>query len=400
MKGAASHLIRSVEDGLSAGQHEFKLAFQDHGEGLYPNIALPIAGAIDFYATQRHCNFYLAGQGTSRYPWYVAKMGVLRPYRDTAGLGDNLYLDKVWRFDTENLFSVVSGLVSSIRQAVVLEPGVLNILELCLNEVADNVLMHSNPANADQAYGFVMAQVHKLSGRIAVCVYDNGMGIPASLQDGGVACSDAADAIALAMKRGVTDGKGAGNGLWMLRSAVDEGLGSLEIVTDGTRYALIHKTENDCRESFSKVISPTRGTTLVDFQLDSLRSVDVESITGHIGFVDYWKEAREDDSDGESLRLMIAQEAKGLGSRHDGESLRCLMLNAANQVTGPVILDFSDIEIISLSFADEIVRKTIDYLGQRQFMRQFRFEHVNRACGNVIDAVMSANHVGNRAEVE
>lgn len=37
----------------------------------------------------------------------------------------------------------------------------------------------------------------------------------------------------LALQRGVTDNRGAGNGLWVLNETVRAGRGSLEITTDG-----------------------------------------------------------------------------------------------------------------------------------------------------------------------
>ena len=58
-----------------------------------------------------------------------------------------------------------------------------------------------------------MAQVHKESGRIAIAVYDNGAGIPSSLRSAGYEFDGLEAAILLALQRGVTDNRGAGNGL-------------------------------------------------------------------------------------------------------------------------------------------------------------------------------------------
>lgn len=385
-KGAASYLVRRIESGLIEGSDCFKIKLKDEGSGLYPNTVLPMAGMIDRYKWKLGCTFLLSY--STRRGTYADHVGLLHPYANVQSVRSDAFLDKIWRIDRHNQYEVVSGIVSSLRQTVLFAPGVLRTVELCLSEVTDNVLTHSGDEGADKPFGFVMVQAHRSSGVIAASVYDYGIGISASLASGGVQFEGTEDAILLALESGVTDGKGAGKGLWMLKSAVEQSLGSLEVVTNGIRYSCIHTMGGEIREAFSKVYSPIDGTTLVDFQIRADVEIDVDQIVGPDGPVDLWMEAREDENDENVIRLNVADEAIGLGSRYDGEHFRNEMLNVANSTQGIVVLDFHDVDVMSLSFADEMTRKAIEELGESRFNELFRFEGLNSACRAVVNEVL------------
>ena len=136
---------------------------------------------------------------------------------------------------------MVSGIIDSLRKTTVLAPGLLHGIEYGLNEISDNVLVHSTKMQSEHVEGYVMAQVHRQSNKVAIAVYDDGIGIPDSLRSGGVAFADTKEAIQLALSKGVTDGNGAGNGLWLLDSIVDAASGSLDIQSDGIGYRKVHK---------------------------------------------------------------------------------------------------------------------------------------------------------------
>lgn len=186
----------------------------------------------------------------------------------------------------------------------------------------------------------------------------------------------------------VTDGKGAGNGLWLLRSIIEQGRGSLEITSDGVRYSLIHREDSSSRDTFSKSLSLIGGTTLVDFQLDVSQPIELDKILGPNGFIDLWMEEREEDWDGTIVRLNVAKEADGLGSRIDGSSFRNLVLNVMSS-TQTVILDFSSVSVVSLSFTDEAVGKLIDTIGFSSFFERIKIEQANETCLAIIQTIIS-----------
>lgn len=311
---------------------------------------------------------------------------MLEPFTDLPDSTTGPFLNKIWKFDESNHYELVSGIVSSIRRSIELGCGVLSSIELCLNEVTDNILLHASRQDDCLEPGYVMAQVHKESGRIAIAVYDNGAGIPSPLRSAGYEFDGSEAAILLALQRGVTDNRGAGNGLWVLNETVRAGRGSLEITADGVQYSLGICGGGEATFSLRSKI-PGGGTTLVDFQLKATDSISLEDIVGESGIVDLWAEAHEDAADERDMRLFVKKESAGLGSRFDAERFLMLVENCLVEADGKVIIDFEGVESISLSFADELIRKLVSKYGLIGFMQRFRMENLSRECAVAINAV-------------
>lgn len=132
---------------------------------------------------------------------------------------------------------------------------------------------------------------------------------------------------------------------------------------------------------------PGGGTTLVDFQLKATDSISLEDIVGESGIVDLWAEAHEDAADERDMRLFVKKESAGLGSRFDAERFLMLVENCLVEADGKVIIDFEGVESISLSFADELIRKLVSKYGLIGFMQRFRMENLSRECAVAINAV-------------
>lgn len=145
-KGAPQFFARKVEEGIAQGITRFKIRIPAADTRAFPNVCTPIAGMVEHYQEHQKCTFTFSAKvpGDS-YPRHV---GLLHPYRQPSQTTQQHYLDKVWRFDTETHYEIVSGIVSSIRSAAPINHALLNCLELCLNEITDNVLNHS----LDSAY--------------------------------------------------------------------------------------------------------------------------------------------------------------------------------------------------------------------------------------------------------
>lgn len=182
-KGMASYFIRRVEEGISEGYRVFKIKFPDKAAPLFPNYCVPLAGAIDYYRASRNCVFLPSRSTSGNSP--AGKIGLLEPFTDLPDSTTGPFLNKIWKFDESNHYELVSGIVSSIRRSIELGPGVPSSIELCLNEVTDNILLHASRKDDCLEPGYVMAQVHKESGRIAIAVYDNGAGIPPGMNSMG-----------------------------------------------------------------------------------------------------------------------------------------------------------------------------------------------------------------------
>ena len=397
-KGAPSYLYRIIEDALTKGITTFKIRIKSPEKGIYPNFCVPIAGIIKYFEDNRSCSFLSSKSLDEKH--YAGRVGILHPCSNTESLKKNCFLDKVLLFNRDNQYQVVEGIRSSLQQSAVMQKGILNCIELCLNEVMDNVLVHSCSGHDNVSpYGLVMAQVHTSGNRIAIAVYDNGVGMMRSLQNGGIAIDNPKEAISSALQKGITDGRGKGNGLWLLNEIVKEGRGSLEITSNGVRYSLWHQQFSDeqayPKGSFSKISSTTSRATLVDFQICTDEAVNINRIMGKCDFVDLWKENHEDLENEFDHRLSVLNDSAGLGTRYDASGLRMLALNTMSDTDGYVILDFSGIEIISFSFADEAIRKLRDIVGIETFTARFRLTGLNDNCRTIINLVMDDSMCSN-----
>jgi len=82
-----------------------------------------------------------------------------------------------------------------------------------------------------------------------------------------------------------------------------------------------------------------------------------------------WEEATTDD---DHITIYIKDVAVGTGTRRAGERIRKYVTNVLIQNNQPVELNFSGVENISSSFADEFVGKLVQSFGVIEFNKCFR----------------------------
>lgn len=388
VKGAFCYLYRNVLRGCEKGFSVFEIELEDPNSSFYPNTLLPIAGILSSFGHKYQFKFKNdePDYGVNAYG-YAERAGIFNPYRAPEKVRSDFFLDKVWLFDADTHYDIVTGIVNSLRQRIALAPGLLNALELCLNEISDNVLVHSSRDEATISSGFIMAQVHYKTNKIAISVFDNGIGIQESLSRGGRMTDTVEEAINMAFERGVTDGKGAGNGLWLLREVVKQGLGSISVVTSGTSLDVIHKEGVEDIPHLRQFNSPS-GTTLVDFQLFPSSAINLNVIMGGASPVDLWTENHEVDDFGKTIKLNVKTEAHGLGSRSDAKLFRTVVENVLADQDITVLLDFNDVEIVSMSFADELINKLKERIGVDQFNRRVRIANLSSGCQAVFNGII------------
>lgn len=232
---------------------------------------------------------------------------MLSPYEDVELGKQSGFIDRIWKFTPATHYEIVSGIMSDIQRGLEVEKGVLQGIELCLNEITDNVLNYSLPAEQSsiEPSGFVMAQVHDAAERIAITVFDAGQGIFGCLHHSEPQIRDSRDAIVKALEKGVTSGNGRGYGLWILDRIVQKNSGSLEIVSGDTRFVRVNANDGQiAKASFSGVRQVLDGTTLVDFQLKAKNAMSLVDVLGYEP-VNLWLEKHEDDSDENSARIVL-----------------------------------------------------------------------------------------------
>lgn len=392
-KGSRQHIIKIVEDGLESGFHVFKVRLSEPNPPAFPSSCVPIAGIIDYYKQERNCKFLTSNSVRNTYLYRTCFMAP-KTYSTASGSTD--FLDRVWRFSPSDEYEIVSGIVHSIRCKIQMEPGVIESIELCLHEVMDNVLNHSIINDEKEVpLGYVMAQCHQESSTVAFAVYDNGRGILRSFDGSDYNPETAEEAIQLALKKNVTNGRGAGRGMWMLSSIVAASKGLLEVSSDKAKYRLQHEAE-DAIPVFSKIGSEIHGTTSVDFRLRTNSTIDIaKALDGHTP-TDLWLEEHEQDD--ETIVFNVERESRGTGTRYAAKAFRTIALNASRQKAQRVVLDFSDTSIVSSSYADELIGKMIDELGFVQFIDRFSLRNVSRTNALIIDEALITHfeHMGNQ----
>ena len=245
----------------------------------FPNVCAPLAGILEFYQYEK--NIEIEFRNVPRY--LREKVCFLNPVvQGTAGMNRMPSLDTVWKFaSSQEVNDLVTAFVRDVSRKIECEPGLLQSLEWCMNEVMDNVIQHA-PLTIGMQHGYVMVQVHPQNHLVVLSVYDYGQGIYNSLKDHPLAPKTCVDAITMAIREGVTRDKkvGQGNGLWGLRKIIQLNDGSLTI-SSGNGY--FHFDGKEFLQNNDQLyVDKDRQSTTVDFQLNCNKTVFIaESLNGH-----------------------------------------------------------------------------------------------------------------------
>lgn len=336
---------------------------------FYPNVVVPICGVIDFYKSKGTDINVVDGNHFSR--------SVLSAYSPGSGTDElKRPLSKIWRFsDTQEVCDVQKALIEELRKEEIFAPGVLEGIEWSINEVMDNVLIHSK-AGA----GFIMGQLHKTTKHVAFTIYDSGIGIYNSFKGTKHNVRSNIDALSLCLQEGVTrDSKvGQGNGLAGLFSLIKKGNGILNLCSgedifsykDGEQHSLLYQNVQLSKENKS---------TTIDFQIDYSKEVSIDSVLTFHGksfpFINLFLEDLEDDNG--TLVFLVAEMSEGTGTRESAERLKNQIVNSMQVDNKKVIIDFQGVEVVSSSFIDELIAKLFLDLGLFQFNQRIQLRNMS-----------------------
>ena len=290
--------------------------------------------------------------------------------------------DKVFCYDnSKQVAEYTRKCIDSISQRIECESGVLDSLTWCINEVMDNVLIHSECNK-----GYVMGQLHDRSKHIAICIVDTGIGIYNSLKKTQHRPKKGIDAISLSIQEGIGDGQGQGNGLFGLYKIVKENGGRLSITSGNSSFMLY----GDDTKKFEKLpyIDNKKPGTVVDFQLDLGREVNLSSVFLSIGGYDGF-DIRLDDymvQDNSDLLIYdIYKNCTGTATRDAGKLLRKDIMNIFTRRKKSIVLDFSGVSTVSSSFIDELVAKLIIRYGFLRFSQIFAIRGMNETVSHLCE---------------
>jgi hypothetical protein len=271
-----------------------------------------------------------------------------------------------------------------------LERPVVAGLEWSINEITDNVLNH---ASADRG-GFVQVSTFPGSSHISFVVTDAGRGILSSMREGFPTLRADAEAIAEAVKHGVTRSPdaGQGNGLaGTLRIATMSG-GSFKLTSGRAQLEVIRRPGED---DYSEHVYRRAGRlsfpgTVVSAEL----ATDVElSLPDALGFdgasehIDYdIVESAYTSADGSALYLSLLDETRGFGTRQAGAEVRTQCLNLLRADTDRrLVIDWAGIPLISSSFADEAFGRLFVELGPIAFGGRIQHQNIEPLVRSLVD---------------
>jgi len=262
--------------------------------------------------------------------------------------------------------------------------GDLAAIEWSVNEITDNVINHSN----SQTGGLVQLTTFKREQhRVEYAVCDAGIGIPNSLRQSHPEITSDSDALDKAIREGVTRDKtiGMGNGLF----------GSFEICRVSEGYFEVHSGYARLSQNKRKGLNirlervPYSGTLVVACVDYSRRGVLQEALRfgnkNHLPVMDYIEAAHE-SGDGARIVFVMNKEAESFGTRVAGRPVKIKLQNLASLCpTQKVFVDFSEVPVISSSFADEVLGKLFLELGPLAFMQRFEVVNTTDAVRGLID---------------
>lgn len=340
------HVISLIEQGSSTIKLELRACRR-----AFPNAVAPLRAALDEFESKGVRVVINDGVNTP------SLRGLTHPVRpsDALNMPPKEALCQYYRFTSpRDVDELVTNLLASLSRCHECKPGVLLALEWSLNEVADNVIQHS------QAAGGVLGASLEVNKRyLAICVADAGIGIRSSFELCGHMFQSDRAAITAALKRGVTRDAHIhqGNGLWGLRELVNANTGSLGIKSGEATYLLTGE-----RESYNEgqpFMDRKRKGTAVDFQLQLDMSIDVEQALK--GYTVNERLERLESATGDHV-ISLGENQLGTGTRLAGRAIRTHTLNTLHEGATRVVIDCKGVRMSS-SFIDEVFGMLVVTLG-------------------------------------
>ena len=366
---------RTVNAFIKRGQKELVIDCRCEQNSIFPDACLPISALIQNYQRIYDVKFEIH-ESAERYLNNCSFANPLCLSVEDIEKCRNP-LDKVFMYTSEpgyekQISALVQAYIDCISRVAKCEEGVLNGLTWCINEVMDNVLVHSK-----ESTGYIMAQYHGKKKKLAICVFDCGIGIYKSLSNSEKHKPvSEIDSLTKAIQEGVGDGKGQGNGLYGLYQIVEENGGKLSISSGKSSIMLkngkLERYENVCP------MSSDHAGTIVDFQLDLSKKIDVKAALKRLGGYDTIDMRIENMiQDDNWLRYDVYDNCCGTGTRKAGEELRNDVINTLVRSKIPIILDFSKVKVCSSSFIDEFVAKLVVDMGIVEFNKSIKLDNMN-----------------------
>lgn len=257
-------------------------------------------------------------------------------------------------------------------------------IEWCLCEIMDNVIVHSK----SKIGGLVQMKIHRnITKDIEMIVSDAGIGIPESLK-GVYPNEDEVNILMESINQGITNGEGQGNGLFGTTEICRKTNGEFVIHSGNTRLTLIKdgKEAKPLNRKFT-------GTTISA----KIKTSDTEVLQEALQFdgkvyepTDYIELKYESNLEGNTHKYSINPRVDSVGTRLYGRKLRNKLLNIydMSQDVEIIEIDFELVNMVSSSFVDELISKSIEIRGIEFFNKHMRVIGCNEKIKGIISNVI------------
>lgn len=282
--------------------------------------------------------------------------------------------------DSSELNGIVTAVMDVLSRHITCLPGVLDSVAWTLNELADNVLVHAGEPETP-VEGFIQVVSHPEQEQVDLVVSDYGRGIRASLWQSHMTKDDE-EALSKAIQAGVTRDHtaGQGNGLAGSVRIVSEAGGELTIMSGNAELDIV----NGDSSTYESGAVPGTSVSLI---LPTNVEIDISrALWGAPPMAEFEMSHLSDDDE---IVFRVADEATGFGNRQTGRELNMKLQNLMTQFRGSrVRVDFSDVSLISASFADEFIAKLVVELGHFSFFSRVVITNTNRLMSQTLDNVI------------
>lgn len=253
----------------------------------------------------------------------------------------------------------------------------LKALKWSLDEIADNVINHAQSGIG----GLLQASTFSERGCVEFVVADAGIGIPRSL-----GINRHKRAIEQAIKEGVTRNKATnrGNGLFGAFQIATLSGGSFEIISG---HGFLTASGQKLRFGEEATLYPgTSVASRIDCAEPDLLSRALRfQGKAHDPAFDYIEQVYEQEQ-GDDLLFKMHGESASFGSREAAKAVATKLSNLLTMNPScKVVLDFSDVVIISSSFADEVFGKLFVSMGPLNFVNRLEFRNTDQTIRGLID---------------
>ena len=239
-------------------------------------------------------------------------------------------------FDAHTLNDVYQQVLKTLTAHFEIEVSVLQAMSYCFYEILDNVHIHSG-----KPLGTAITHFDAEKERLRILVADDGMGVRDSLAENEKYHDiKEEDALKMCLEDSVTDGKGMGFGLYAT-SRLMKDIGINFIVHSGN-HKLISKDGN------TEIIENGfwQGT-IVYMEITTSREIDPNEVVDH----------RTRTGKG-TTEFKFSSLGTDFGTRDMGAKIR-EQIRPLIEKGECVVLDFTGVNVVSNSFADECIAKLL-----------------------------------------